>query len=226
MINEWRQYRKIERGEHLVIGCDLSAGLGDYSCAQFLSKSHLDVPLVYHSPKIATEMITEIQPVLEKLFDITKIKPLIAPERNAGGVYEAERLSKMNYNNKYEIYKMPQMGLSEEKETLRLGFDTNSATRPIILTSLKEAIDKQLIRIYDKATIDELFSFVVVRTSAMVKAKAEVNAHDDLIMSLAIAYHLHIITPLVKLDQLNEDIMARDKQSRFEAPIERLRFYS
>lgn len=69
-------------------------------------------------------------------------------------------------------------------------WDTNTATRPKMLADLKEAIDKRLIKIYDKRTINEMFSFIVVQTSTAWKAQAEKGANDDLVMALAIAWQL------------------------------------
>jgi len=51
------------------------------------------------------------------------------------------------------------------------------------LADWKEAIDKHLIAIYDKPTIEEHFSFILSQTSSSVKAMAETNAHDDLVTS-------------------------------------------
>ena len=188
----FRQFRKIYRGEQFVAGGDCAVGLGDDSVCQFFSKTRLDVPLVYQSSRIATEMTNEIWPVLERIYDVTGIKPVIAYERASGGAMEMERLAALNRAGKFEIYRMPTIGLSEAGETARLGYDTNTATRPAMLGDLKEAVDKRLIKIYDEQTVEQLISFVIVRTSAAVKAQAERNAHDDLVMSLAIAYQLHL----------------------------------
>lgn len=186
-----RQYRKIEKGEQFVVAADTSSGLGDYSAAQFMSKSKLDVPLVYHKKIIATEMTATVFPILEKLHDITGIKPVVAYERNAGGSFEMDRLAAMNRLGKYMIYKMPTMGRESPPESVKYGWDTNTATRPAMLSQLKEAIDNKLIMIYDKPTIEEMYSFVVVRTTASVKAQAESGMHDDLVMSLAIVWQLY-----------------------------------
>ena len=87
---------------------------------------------------------------------------------------------------------MIQYGRNKDKKTMmKLGWDTNSATRPKMLSDLKEAIDSKLFRVYDSPTIEELFSFVVIQTSGSWRAAAETNAHDDLIMSLAIAWQLY-----------------------------------
>jgi hypothetical protein len=60
-----------------------------------------------------------------------------------------------------------------------------------MLSMLKEAIDNNLITIYDKPTISEMFSFIISQTSSSWKAQAEQGAHDDLIMALAIAWQLY-----------------------------------
>ena len=186
-----RKYRALMEGEFIVIGADTAAGGGDRCAAQFISKSNIDVPYVYHSDKTATEMTNEIYPILNKIYDDTGVKPVIAYERNNGGVFELERLATLNREGKFRIFTMPNYGKVENSEAVRLGWDTNSATRPAMLQQLKEVIDKKVLRIYDKATIEELFSFVVMKTSSSWKAQAESNSHDDLVMSLAIAFQLY-----------------------------------
>lgn len=187
----FRQFRKIEKGEFFIVAADTSAGMGDYCAVQFLSKTKLDIPLVYHSKLLATEMTNALHPVLEKLSDLTGVKPIVTYERNAGGVFELERLSALNRLGKYRIHKMMTYGSIDNPDVTKLGWDTNSATRPKMLADWKEAVDKHLVAIYDKPTINEHFSFILSQTSSSIKAKAESNAHDDLVMSCAIAYQLY-----------------------------------
>lgn len=187
----FRQYRPIVKGEFIIVSADTSAGMGDYCAVQFLSKTKLDIPLVYHSKLLATEMTNTLHPVLEKISDTTGIKPVVVYERNNGGVFELERLAALNRLGKYRIYKMMTYGDTDNPEVSKLGWDTNTATRPKMLADWKEAIDKHLIAIYDKPTIEEHFSFILSQTSSAVKAKAENNAHDDLVMSAAMAYQLY-----------------------------------
>ncbi len=185
------KYRNLERNEFIVIGADTAAGGGDYCAAQFISKTRIDVPWVYHSPSTATEMTNDLVPILEDIYDMTGVKPVIAYERNNGGTFEIDRLAHLNRNGKYRIYEMKVVGFVEGKDAVKLGWDTNSATRPAMLQQLKEAIDNRLLKIYDKKTVDELFSFVTVQTSSSWKATAEPGMHDDLVMSLAIAWQLY-----------------------------------
>ena len=189
----WRRYRPYEKGEFIVVGVDTSWGGTDYCAAQFLSKTKLDIPTVYHSKVLATEMTPLIHLELEKIYDQTAVKPCVAFERNNGGIAEIERLATLNRDGKYRIYtEKANVGSTESTEnTVKLGFTTSSATRPTMLSMLKEAVDNRLIRIYDKPTITEMFSFIVSQTSSSWKAQAESGAHDDLIMALAIAWQLY-----------------------------------
>ena len=130
---------------------------------------------------------------LERIYDITKVPLVVAYERNAGGIFELERLATLNRLGKYQIYQMKaHEGTTKTTlESIKIGWDTNSATRPIMLQMLKEAIDNQLLTLYDKPTINEMFSFIIKQTETAWKAQAESGAHDDLVMSLAGAWQLY-----------------------------------
>jgi hypothetical protein len=136
-------------------------------------------------------MTNTIYPVLDKICDVTGINPIVAYERNAGGTFEMDRLASLNRLGKFTLFKMPTMGVEDPAQPTKYGWDTNTATRPAMLSQLKEAIDNKLLKVYDKMTIEEMYSFVVVRTTASVKAQAESGMHDDLVMSLAIAWQLY-----------------------------------
>lgn len=197
----FRQYRQIEPGEFFVIFADTSYGAGDYCAVQFLSKTKLDVPLVYHSKTIATNMTNEIFPIIERIYDKTGVKPVIAYERQNGGAFEMDRLAGLNRHNKFDIYKMENWGSVDNPEPTRLGWDTTSATRPTMLQDLKDAIDHKSLILYDKPTITELYSFILARTTSTIKAQAEKGSHDDLVMSLAGAWQLYqACNPEIEVD--------------------------
>jgi hypothetical protein len=189
----FRRYRSYQKGEFFVVFADTAWGGLDYCAAQFLSKTNLDAPVVYHSKVLASEMTPQIHLELERIYDETRVKPVVAFERNNGGVAEIERLATLNREGKYRIYvEKKGVGTTETTEqSIRLGYTTNSATRPTMLSMLKEAIDNRLIQIYDKPTVNEMYSFIISQTSSSWKAQAEQGAHDDLIMSLAGAWQLY-----------------------------------
>lgn len=189
----FRRYRTYRPGEFYVVGADTAWGGTDYCSAQFLCKSALDIPVVYHSKVLASEMTPLIHLELERIYNETKVKPVVAFETNNGGTAEIERLATLNREGKYRIYTQKKnIGTTDVVEdTVKLGYTTTSATRPIMLSMLKECIDNKLITIYDKPTINEFFSFIISQTSSSWKAQAEQGAHDDLIMALAIAWQLY-----------------------------------
>jgi len=187
----FRQYRAIEKGEFILMAVDTASGGPDYTAMQALSKSKIDVPLVFQSRSTTSEFIPGFAQTAEKIYDETGVKPFVCLERNNGGSFLMDRIAAINYKAKYEIFKMPNYGRENAPEAVRYGFDMNSATRPKALQDLKDAIDKKAITIYDKPTITEMFSFVVMQTSSTWKAQAERNAHDDLVMSLAIAWQMY-----------------------------------
>lgn len=192
-MSDFRRYRTYQKEEFFVVFADTAWGGTDYCAVQFLSKTNLDVPTVYHSKVLASEMTPLIHAELERIYNETKVKPVVAFERNNGGIAEIERLATLNRDGKYRIYiEKTNRGTTEGTEqSIKLGYTTSSATRPIMLSMLKEAIDNKLIRIYDKPTINEMFSFIVSQTSSSWKAQAESGAHDDLIMSLAGAWQMY-----------------------------------
>lgn len=170
----------------------MALGGEDFSAAVFFSKNNLDVPLVYHEQEVATISTNKILPILERIYDDTNVKPVIAPERNAGGVYEIERMLNSPYATKFTMYET-KVGVGDQGERLskKYGWDTNTATRPKMLENLKNAIDNRLITIYDEFLVNEMYSFIVNKKISGWKAEAEQGAHDDLIMSLAIAWQLY-----------------------------------
>lgn len=187
-MTAFRRYRQWQPDEFVLVYADTSWGGVDYSAAQFLSKDNIDVPLVYHQQGLASDMTPLLHQELERIYDITKVKPVVSYERNNGGVAELERLKALNRLGKYRIYtQYSGFGTTENtEEDSKLGHDTNAATRPVMLGALKDAIDNKLITIYDKLTVEEMFSFIVKQTTnGNWKAQAENGAHDDLIMSLA-----------------------------------------
>jgi hypothetical protein len=155
-------------------------------------------------------MTADIQPVLERVYDITGVKPVVGFERNNGGGSEMERLRVMNREQKYELFVMPQIGKEQDgtsapQSTKKLGYDTNIATRPTLVGDLQQAINGKLFAIYNSATIGEMFSFVKNRFG---KAEASSGAHDDLLMSLAIAIQMyHTVTPPTRRKTLSNASM-------------------
>lgn len=198
-----RQYRPIKEGEFFVIGGDCSQGGIDSNWVQFLSKDRLDVPLVLEQQGVASDMTPVLHQTLEWIFDKTGIQPVIALERNMGGASEMERLRKLNRQNKYRIYLHKRTGNRKgEEQTEKLGYSTDTLTRPTLVGDLKVAIDNQGLKVYDEETVNQLSTFIVNKSG---KPEAAPNTHDDAVMSLAIAWQLFQTETKVVLDDEGEE---------------------
>ena len=213
--NGFRTYRKLRENEFILCAVDTAAGGGDYTSAQFMSKDKFDIPIVFQSPDSATECTPLIHKALENIFDVTGVPPIVTFERNNGGIFELERLRRLNRSGKYRIATSNRVGNIENPEDTVLGWTTNSATRPKIINDGREAINNMLPIIYDRETIQEMYSFIEKKRGNSYRIEAETGSHDDLVMSFLIVYYLwqHESRPLSDLetqsliDQLPEEVI-------------------
>lgn len=185
----FKQFRDFQHGEFILCFADTAMGGADNCAAQFLSHKWLDVPKIFHAHITGSFMTPLIHEELNKIYDQTGLQPVVAFERENGGNFEMDRLARLNREGKYRIYTMKDINSTgEQADTGKLGWSTNSATRPKMLQELKDAIEGQLLHIYHRQTVNELFSFILKPNG---RAEAEVGAHDDLVMSLAGVWQLY-----------------------------------
>jgi len=187
------QYRPLSKGEFIVAFLDTAGEGSDLNSGTFISKDYLDEPIHLSYEGSVIDVTPQMKIVLEMIYDQTGVKPVVAYETNNGGGYELERLERLNTNQKYRVYRQYQLSpLTKRLEvTDKLGWNTNSATRPVMLAGVEELVNNQLLVIYHAPTITQMFSFVKHKTNSGWRAEAETGAHDDDIMSLAGAWQLY-----------------------------------
>lgn len=95
-------------------------------------------------------------------------------------IKEAERLGykKQFIREKEDTY--------TDRHAKAYGFKTDKITRPYILSELQQIVNEHIENINDKDTLDEMLTFVRNENG---RPEAQEGSHDDLIMSLAIAYY-------------------------------------
>ena len=194
----FRIYRKLVKGEQILAATDTAGGGGDFTATQFLSATKLDVPIVYHSDTTTSSYVPVHCRALETIYTQTGVKPVTAFERNNGGNFLMDRVAVLNIAGHFDVFRMPRIGQGDSEESMLLGWNTNTATRPKMLSELQDAINGQVFTIYDRQTVKEMLSFIKVKTATAFKAQAERKSHDDLVMALAIAwqmYQLHALRP-------------------------------
>lgn len=83
------------------------------------------------------------------------------------------------------------------------GFKTTAVTRPVIIADLIQIMREHISYISDEDTLMEMLTFI---RNEKLRPEAEVGAHDDCIMALAIAYYI------------------RSQQSSTPAPADRVKW--
>ena len=164
------------------IGADVAEGVrgGDWSVAQVLDASCNQVAV--WRGHILPDRFAKVLAVLGDLYN----DALVAVEINNHGLSTATELSKhLAYPNVFTEVTYDKI---MDEETVRLGFSTNPKTRPLILNKLRAAVRDGSIKINDKITLKEMTSFSLTPAGRM---EAEAGAHDDHVMSLAIALHVN-----------------------------------
>lgn len=117
---------------------------------------------------------------------------LIAVENNhdSGGTV----LVKLQQDLKYpKLYKSKRYNRRVNRHTEVLGWRTTVETRPVMLDRLSEAVRQESIQIPCEETIAEMMSFVRADDG---KPQAQEGAHDDRVISLAIALEVALTTNL------------------------------
>ena len=201
MAHEEGTFHKNPRGELLVykekdlsgryyIGADVAMGIkgGDYSVAQVLDDQKEQVAVWrghIHPDYFAT--------VLYDLGFYYNEARLVV-ESNNHGILTCVRLGKdLAYPNLHtEIGE----GQLVDRETLTIGFHTNSKSKPMVIDQLRAAMRLEEMVLNDKNTLREMLGFIVTQTG---KLEAEDGKFDDAVMALALANFIHDgkFTPIV-----------------------------
>jgi len=107
--------------------------------------------------------------------------PFLIIENNegAGQSIADQMVRSFEYEN---IYYDKQIGSSKRKKYP--GFRTTTRTRKQILQTMKLFMENNKLEINDKSTISEFYQFILINN----KFQADDGAHDDMIMSLALAF--------------------------------------
>jgi hypothetical protein len=168
-------------GEKYVIGADVAEGIGqDYSVATVIDTKTSTVVARWRGDAEPFEF-GEVIYTLGKFYN----DALVGVEVNNHGLTTIQRLRDMRYSNMYRREK----GLDErfEEFTSRLGWRTDSTTKPLMIDALAEAIVNGHITDHDSAFVHEAMAFVVTDRG---RTEAQSGSNDDIVISTAIAMQL------------------------------------
>lgn len=175
-------YKQHDPGETYYIGADISMGVrgGDWSVAQVLDSQKRQVA-VYRA-HVHPDYFATVLYHLGMYYNVARI----IPENNNHGILTCTRLGKdMAYPNLYMVTEVDKL---TEKETIKIGFNTNVKTKPLVIDQLRASLRERELELFDKITIRELMTYVATETGGM---EAEQGCFDDCVMSLALSNHVH-----------------------------------
>lgn len=171
-------YKEPETGRPYVIGGDTAGDGSDWFAAQVLDNITGEQVAVLHKKYDEDEYARQLY-CLGKKYN----EALLGVETNFSS-YPVKTLDRLGYRRIY-------VRQVEDEYTGRLrpsfGFRTDLRTRPVIIAGLVEALRGRAFLLHDEQTIQELLTFTRNQDG---RAEAEAGAHDDLVMSLAIAWYI------------------------------------
>ena len=171
-------YHPPEEGVPYVIGADTAGEGSDFFAAHVLDSITGKQMAVLHSAYDEDVFAKQIF-----CLGVYYNRALVGIEANFS-TYPIRELERLGYERQY-------VRETEDRFTHRMtesfGVRTTSVTRPVMLAALVQVVRDQADTLYDRATLGELLTFV---RSEKGRAEAQVNAHDDLVMALAIAHYI------------------------------------
>lgn len=182
-------FKKFDPKTQYFIGADVAMGYrdGDYSTAVVLSDEKEVVARFrgHINPKYFASL----------LYDLGELYcfPRLIVEGNNHGLLTCNELAlEMSYPDFYTEETLDK--ITQEFRT-KLGFRTGPDTKPYIINNLRTAVSDGTLKMKDRDIISEMMQYVVDENGKM---GAELGSdgegekyHDDLVMALALALHIH-----------------------------------
>lgn len=171
-------------GSYSLAG-DASSGSGaDFAFLEIMNQADGRQMATYHG-KLDTDELEQAAYLLGNYFN----QALIAIENDKFGFAVNQGLRK-RYGN---LYRQEIVNTVDGGVNTKFGWDTNSSTRPMMISALAEDIRQGAKEINYKKAIMECFTFV--RNPETKKVEAEEGCNDDCVMSMAINSALRRIRP-------------------------------
>jgi hypothetical protein len=179
-------YREPEAGHVYLIGADVGEGLttSDWSSATVLERDSGEQVAQLRArwtPDVFATKLDALARRFARHAEPANAHPvLVGVERNNHGHAVLLALTKLHAGTApYRIYRAP--------KDKRLGWLTTSATRPLLVDQLEEALRTKALAIRDAGTVDQMSTFAY---SDDGRPEAQEGYHDDDVMAAGIAVQL------------------------------------
>ena len=171
-------YKHPEKGVPYVVGADIAGDGSDSFVAQVLdNRTGEQVAVLRH--RTDEDLFTHQLFCLGMYYNTA----LVGVETN-WSTYPVMELERLRYPKQYVRETFDSY---THKAKTAFGFLTNTKTRPVIISELITAVRDDIRIVNDEDTLEEMLTFV---RDESYRPEAEEGAHDDCVMSLAIAHHI------------------------------------
>lgn len=187
-------YKAPEPGVPYVIGADTAGDGSDSFVAQVLdNRTGEQVAALRH--RTDEDLFTHQLFCLGMYYNTA----LIGVETN-WSTYPVMELERLRYPRQYVRETFDSF---THKVKTAYGFNTNTKTRPVIISELITAVRDDIRIVNDEDTLEEMLTFV---RDESYRPEAEEGAHDDCVMALAIAHHIRPQQSCVKEAEEGETV--------------------
>lgn len=173
-----------ETTRQYVVGVDVAKGLehGDFSSAHVLDADTGRLMASWHG-HIPPDLFADELILLGNFYN----GALMVPENNNHGLSTIDFMRQKGYKR---IYRTRTLDETTNKYTVKVGFNTNVKSKPLLIDALGSALRQDAIHVHCEYTLAELRTYV-----RNAKGGMEGSPHDDRVMSLALAVegmkHVH-----------------------------------
>lgn len=183
-VGRWIYYKRYVPSHRYGLGADVAEGVGqDSSTAVIIDFTANEVVAEFADSTIEPDMFAhEIKNAANKYGGC-----LCAVERNSIG-HTTNVILKQIYPAG-SIYKERKDGNIIVKESTKLGWHTNSATKPLMMYELVDAINEELLTVNSRYILPELRSYDKQDLS-QTRFDPDQTNHWDRVMALAIAWQM------------------------------------
>ncbi len=179
---EMRVYELPKKGKRYAIGADVAEGIkeGDRSAAQVLSLPEL-IQVATFQARIDPGDFADTLAALGWWYN----GALVAVEINGPGYATNHRLSRtLLYPY---MYNRESYDAQSRTFLRRYGWQTNKATKSVLVSDLRKALNENLVQWRDVPTLDEMSTYIETDRG---KLEAAPGYYDDLVMSLGISLQM------------------------------------
>lgn len=171
-----------EYNHEYQIGVDSSEGSTDPCSIQVINKDTGEQVACFNQ-FVPVNVQIEKTMQLAMMYSL-KRKPMLVIETNASGTAVIEGIKKQ-YDN---IYEREVFNYREQKNLKKLGFQTNFASKALLIENFNTLLSKKYVIIRDRNTHEEMKVFVYSDEAQKKGAGAQRGYHDDNVMALMLAY--------------------------------------